>query len=1274
MGKQEFFQEEIYRLNREVRRFSSLGEIDRPIILSAFNSSNRAVNYFPVRDDTECRRWSFDNEEKDTIEAFLKSKEDEFKKFLDYFEPGFKDQTDDLHSFLINLYNNFPVNPNFFLDGIIRRFLSEFVRKGHLISYAFVNLLHKKSKELDFNYFPWVDVRFFYNVPPNRHHGMGAIADQESARAVKYGEWFGKNHGPADEVIAEIKQERAGGFQLEPFFFKYLQPLFMGYEKKGEVFRGDDFFSLKEQEFTRFAYLLILPFYDAWLDEKPCGSLKGNILIPFEDDPAYEKRREFIKNYFERFSLWSQTLNELLFESRSHSVLRLPVQFGDDSLKDFLSKIAFVQDWEKVRIFSKSELGCEPEYCFKRESDELWKYKEQWNLCRPGKHCLSCLPVRLKGITISDIQREPVMLGGSDTNGHLFFVDMKDLLDPKVLPSIEPTEMASYGDHVLCFEFSKDTYFPGKNSIKRENVMRLGKYYIHQMIPVLDKVLLKNKVIKHSINSAVAAIISRNHSHHIGSHVIPRTSVNQIKERMNILKCKVPKDDDGKDDVLRAINDLKSKLDGYIQKKADFAAEISTEPLITTKTMYLFNQVLLDFICNTLLMDNLGASESVKYQDGNCKDNRLRIRFNINDQESKVTFKGHPGSGLCEEVTNKQFPYTGFCNCRSPASLQLIKSGKDIRIAVPGPLGECAFYSFLENFIRNSIKHNKEYCSDLSKNMDIFINISEFPDIDIGNEFYRCEVWEEITDPNNPLKITIDGEDQEVTLQQFIGSLIKSSIIDDNAQFRKGAWGIAEMQIMATLLGGSADFTNMQANLKVESREKHGREVLVYEFRVMKPKDIAIVSNDFQGSKEKEGIWLFSSLENFKFLQEHSKSAAAFDFVLFDDCGLTVDEIKRELHLLPCRILIHERIADDFLGACKVNDKFMSSVKMADSDSLKSMIWNRWIEYLRKRHSVESARVSVFFQQNENDSPTDSWLKQMNEFALDKNRSVAASVIYMSEKGKNRITPEGKKEISKETHFVFDRHFTGYEVVGSAEEFRENNWFHEAFDKNSSDFVPIYSSQPSELALMIYKLAEAALIKILIIDERIAEVAHKKIMTSEEKANGFYKPATRLNVARFANIFIATHLDINNTVREPVHQNVEGKSQKVCVNYSWNCNLKNNLDLSIFWHNNGNEQPERITDFDVLIIHHGIIENILKKSFGKEQQIVSKDDMEWFLESLRQYIPYIVIDSGRGIPSNLPEREKFLPFSLIENYLMRDQIAKYSLSKVIMSLIRRERS
>lgn len=899
MGKQKFFQEEIYRLNREVRRFSTYEEDGLPII-SAFNSSNRAVNYFPVRYDTECRRWSLDNE-KDTIEAFLKSKNVQFNRFLDYFEEDVKTRTDDLHAFLINLYNNFPVPPNLFLDGIVRRFLPEFIKKGHLIRYAFVNLLHKKSKELDYNYFPWVDVRFFYNIPPDRHNGMGTIADQEKARAEKYGEWFGQNHGPADEVIANIKQERDEGLHLEPFFFEYLQPLFMGYEKNGEVFGGDDFFSLKEQELIRFEYLLIIPFYDAWLDEKPCGALKGNILIPFEDDSGYKKRIEFIEKHFKRFSLWSQTLNQLLFESRSHSVLRLPVQFGDDSLKDFLSKVAFVQDWEKVRVLHRSKSGHELRYCFKRKETGQWDYRDLWEHCEPGDLCEECLPERLRDVLRGGDKRGASAPDRWDKVNPYFPLDLKDILDPKVLPSIEPGEMSSYGDHVLCFEFPKDTYFP-EGGVTKENLERLGEYYTEKLIPVFDKILLKNKVIKHSIKSAVAAIIGRNMSHNIGSHVLSYGPASLKTAETNLAQVRFYE---------------------YLRQRMDFIAEICTSDPSWCPSMNLIRDILIPFFRQDMLLNYIALSEGVHRdvcEERDCSKNHHNMHF-------KVLIGGE----TCFEAKSQQFfpdpefsyklndegeftPEKYFFRSKDPEPL-IIRH--DIAVSIPhGIIGCHAFYSILENLIRNSAKHGQNWLKK-GKGFEIVISIDER-----NPDFVKLNLTDNMGNCDNQLKDKLSsGLDPS-----------EEPLVDNEGRLNSGNLGLKEMRVCANFLRmrptNQADVkTPRQSLWSDEALKKPLIEIdcekktcsqdrpcenpnLQYALYLFKPKEALVICSDQiikRMKKEdldrlqKHGIY-FKSMETFKTSHERG-FFHRFIAVQSELMGDLMAHVKSQDYQIPLRVV-----------------------------------------------------------------------------------------------------------------------------------------------------------------------------------------------------------------------------------------------------------------------------------------------------------------------------------------------------------------------------------
>jgi hypothetical protein len=81
-------------------------------------------------------------------------------------------------------------------------------------------------------------------------------------------------------------------------------------------------------------------------------------------------------------------------------------------------------------------------------------------------------------------------------------------------------------------------------------------------------------------------------------------------------------------------------------------------------------------------------------------------------------------------------------------------------------------------------------------------------------------------------------------------------------------------------------------------------------------------------------------------------------------------------------------------------------------------------------------------------------------------------------------------------------------------------------------------------------------------------------------------------------------------------------------------------------------------DIDVCIIHQGILDDL--KSTRPEQA----------LTVLRDLVPFVIVDSGRGIPPGLPQTQKFLPFSLLDDWIGQ-RTGKLVLSQLLMQLTRR---
>ena len=539
-----------------------------------------------------------------------------------------------------------------------------------------------------------------------------------------------------------------------------------------------------------------------------------------------------------------------------------------DLIQYFIEHTIHIQHWQRIMVFRKASKGLLHQYCYKMSSDSDGRLP--WNKCNQENGCKDCEEIlwKLTSLSCNDSPK--------NDNGYLYKLGLSEILDPKILPSIDDRDIAGYQDYVLFFEFPAATIFP-KTSFNKDDVKKLGEHYISRLTPVFDRLLLKRRVLQHSTKAAVSAIISRNHSHHIGSHVTPRTSSEQIKERLEALTGNAYYDIPS--DHLTVIGLLKDRLDRYIQKKAEFTAEVATDPLLSTRSVLLFNDVLLGFIENTLLMDNIGANEDVRYTKSG--DSGISIHFFFDDNEIVAQY-GDRDPKCKTRYTSLNYPYIGCeANTEHLAMQRIVKFGTqkdedgkgfDPKIALPGPVGEYAIYSFLENFIRNTIKHNRETLQSpaaANKHLDVYLRIR-----DLDDEFYTLEIWDTITEPA-----------KKAALEKYVNR----SVVEADGKLKKGGWGIAEMKIMATLLKGSDDFLYMSGNIEVVSIQFEDKECLGYSLRVMKAKDLALISQrvleDRYDTLKKKGIWCFPSIKSFDEHINRTDMPFSSDFVAIDEPG-----------------------------------------------------------------------------------------------------------------------------------------------------------------------------------------------------------------------------------------------------------------------------------------------------------------------------------------------------------------------------------------------------
>ena len=767
-----------------------------------------------------------------------------------------------------------------------------------------------------------------------------------------------------------------------------------------------------------------------------------------------------------------------------------------------------------------------------------------------------------------------------------------------------------------------------------------------------ENLVLRKNFRLSALEAAIAKIISRNMSHNIGSHVMPRTSIAMIDKRL---------EDAGIEKHTKVIRQvLKDRLDDYLQRKADFAAEIITEPLISTKRAKFVRDVLGYFLKNTLLIDNIARNEGLKYDDENNAVELLKqspLVFHV--------YKDMEEQNYCFQNSLKNPFYIGHHKynadieefTKSRTELSLIKN--DVTIELPGPLGEFAFYNIFENLIRNTAKHNKIS----GEPIEIFIN---FNDIEGNRDLYEVEIWDSLTvqDEDFTWEVYEDGITKpDKGLDGWIRHCITKSIIDEKGNIRNRAWGIAEMKFMASLLRGSKKFLELESeeNFKVKVREDNK---LGYVFRVMKPKFLIGTIEKFSFSEDQNenlnemGIYIYKSIDEMKKnLKKKNEGFAGFQFALFDlSSGGDKKDFGNILHRLPFRVVKIKNIPEykTFLNCLKnvaeekaPTDKEEPEVKKDHNYFLYQLEDRLYSKWLNDRWGEKQRTIFVCCGKDENDPYVQRWRqgsKRESELI-----EMKLLVGKMGEKSCQIEKDRGNGFVA-----FWDRHGAGKRKLDDESrklvEAKDN--FYVEIDKRSSDFVLMFSSDiPSP-----YLMAESALLKILVIDERVAERTAEKADNKDSK--------NRISMAREANVFILSHLNDKPLNKEVEKLTVNGTAYKISLEKSESLEEEYDYLLKEYHH----PPPNDLGKMDIIIIHQGVLDN-LKRVYNVDLP------MDVFLEYLKKKATMgVVIESGRGIPPELLggplEKVKFFPFSLLDEFLLKPRIAKIRMTQLLMGLRR----
>jgi len=363
---------------------------------------------------------------------------------------------------------------------------------------------------------------------------------------------------------------------------------------------------------------------------------------------------------------------------------------------------------------------------------------------------------------------------------------------------------------------------------------------------------LQQRATQEAIKAAKAAIMSRNMSHNLGSHVMYYLNL-KLSTVGHILKADVLKDllfyannssrdsskllkiivDNGElikvEHALDSIQDVSlpfllglGKFINYLQERMDFIATVSTDyiPYFLTTS---FKDAIYDEFnydlrvrrhkddinefknkqVENIVLDYIARSEGLARND-------ISIQYrDIYENNTVSIFNG--------EKTPKQ---------ENDSSYAAYEALNDIHVDLPGgQTGRQAFFSILENIIRNAAKHGKRQTND-NKKLTITIgleNSEEHPDL------YKCTV--------------VDSFISGLEVSNKINEIIRNGYIKPNGEMDENGKGIKEILISASWLRGldNVQQEDLQTVLQTDLTEDNH---LCYTFYLLKPQKCALIISE----------------------------------------------------------------------------------------------------------------------------------------------------------------------------------------------------------------------------------------------------------------------------------------------------------------------------------------------------------------------------------------------------------------------------------------------
>jgi hypothetical protein len=501
-------------------------------------------------------------------------------------------------------------------------------------------------------------------------------------------------------------------------------------------------------------------------------------------------------------------------------------KWNHDLLEHFVFTLRLAQSWDAVHVYK----GDRYLYSYgwtrneKLSGDDHWERQvaisDDWLLKRKPRALFA------PNGTPESIDR---ILGKSDSSG-----SSVEVVIDEAIRWDAPGFYSSNGNGLddlqelagvqIIFEFTNTARIPGPESQYRRAFCRELQY---QQLDVIRTIRPAVRMRRSAVRNAVSAIMGRNMSHNIGSHVLARLAASELDA--------VKSGSMGSAHASRAREALLS----YLQRRMDFVAEVST-----ADRAYWSQPLSLESVVSCLNYPD-------EYKRITAGDDLLQPGERLSDRIRAVQADRRPL--LLSFITGKE-TLSASVEFKSPAGTNpgAAASAPTFFSCPGGEVGAHALLVILENIVRNSARHGDEFVATMAEPVVIHVVPQQSARGADRGPFTEVRIIDLHT------RLTKDGKksrsDVQSVPQKINAALNGDSLIDQNGQPNPRNWGVREMQICAhylrhlplSMLESVDPATRKPAVLKAtcEKVEIDGQVLhcLAYTIHLQKPRLVAVLA------------------------------------------------------------------------------------------------------------------------------------------------------------------------------------------------------------------------------------------------------------------------------------------------------------------------------------------------------------------------------------------------------------------------------------------------